>query len=119
EPDAAARFLWKSVSVGPGSTALTRIPSPAWSHAIERVSPSTPALVASYCAMPGRPTMPFAEDTLTTAAWGRPTISGITCLHVRPRPTRLTATMWFQDSAVASVTGPHTRAAALLTSTST
>ena len=56
-PIFCARPTWKSVSVEPGQTALTRTPCAASSHAKDRVKASCAALVASYKAMPLRPLM--------------------------------------------------------------
>ena len=64
-PAVVARRSWKRVKIGPGHTAFTRIPSPAWSNAIARVRPATAALVVSYCTMLPPATTERIEATLT------------------------------------------------------
>ena len=53
------------MEIGPGQTALTRMPSPAWSMASARVSPATAALVVSYCGVFPPTTTERTEATFT------------------------------------------------------
>jgi hypothetical protein len=48
-----AELSTMSVTTRPGATALTRIPSPAYSSAADRVSDSAAALDADYTDRPG------------------------------------------------------------------
>src|SRR5580698_7126512 len=53
------------VSVGPGPTALTRMPYDPSSRAATRTRWNTPALDALYAPSPGSVTTPFTLDTAT------------------------------------------------------
>ncbi len=61
----AARSI--GVSTSPGATALTRMPSRAWSSAIARVRLWTAPLAAQYAAWPWPPVPPQIEPKLTIA----------------------------------------------------
>src|SRR5436190_23365216 len=98
--------MWKGVTVKPGQTAFARIPWPTWSQAIERVSASRAALVASYWAMPARPWTAFVDDTLTILPPPCFAISGIANFAQKAAASRLTPRIQRQESAVASVLGP-------------
>src|SRR5690349_11670393 len=55
-------------SVGPGATALQRMPSPAYASATSRDTESTAALVTEYSGIPPLGRLPAVEATLTIAA---------------------------------------------------
>ena len=67
---ASASRWTHGVSAVPGTTQLTRIPSPTWSAAMARVRASTAPLVALYRARLGRPTTAAIEQVFTIAAAG-------------------------------------------------
>ena len=75
----------------PGATVLTRMPWRAHCTASSAVSPDSPALAAAYEAwgMPGTPTRPLMDDTLTIAPRPAATMWGNTAWHSRKGATRL------------------------------
>src|SRR6478736_4698926 len=58
--------------VGPGVTALQRMPSPAWTSATSRDSDRSAAFVTEYSGMPALGRFAEVDETLTMAACSEP-----------------------------------------------
>src|SRR4030095_1946967 len=72
-------------------TALTRIPSAAWSIASARVKAITAPLEAQYAARLRSPTRPATDETFTIVPPPLLASAGIACLQQRNVPVTLTA----------------------------
>ena len=98
----------------PGQTQFTRMPCFAYSAAIWRVRLTIAPLAAQYAAMPGMPTSPATEPTLTMAPRAAAIISGSTARDINMVPVTLTAQTRCQLSGVLLCTLPKSAMPALL-----
>ena len=106
------------VSTAPGHTALTRMPSAAWSLASDCVRVPTPPFEAAYDTMPTRPRSPAKELRLTIDPPPPRRMCGMAARHPRNTPVRFTSSTWRHCSRLVSSARPMPRTPALLTSTS-
>ena len=98
------------VAIGPGAITFARIPSTAWSTAIDLVSITTPPLLVTYAAI-SFPTSnaPVVDDTLMIDP---PSPARMTRMAARQQlnvPVRLTAITRAQTSSDVSATEPEAR----------
>src|ERR1700761_8117908 len=87
-----------SVVVGPGETALTRIPSGAHSAAHVRVSATNAALVAPYAEPPGKATSAAIVVMLTMLPLPRAAILGASAAVRKNVPRTLTSNIVSKDA---------------------
>ena len=94
------------VTVPPGATALTLIPSLANSHAADLVSPTTPCLAIVYTCGPSPPTTPavLARDTIAPLPCG--CIALAACLIPKNTARDRIAIVWSKASALVSIIEP-------------
>ncbi len=107
-----------SVSVVPGASAFTRMPSPTHSAARLRVHASMPAFAALYIAIPGEYVSAPTESTFSTAACALSARYRCAALARNTGPRRLTACDFSHASGVNPVAGWVSAFAALLTTMS-
>ena len=95
-----------AVSMYPGQTALTRIPSRACPLAADFVRPMTPCLLALYAGARADPMTPTIEAVLTMAPPPCAAMWRISCLRQRHTPVKFTARIRSQSASASSVSDP-------------
>src|SRR5581483_1328609 len=105
----------KAVSINPGQTAFTLIPSAATSLAKTRVYPRIADFVAAYAARSGVPIRPVMDDMLTIAAFWLLRRKGTAWRHISAVPFKFKFNKASQSSGSVSTAGFLTTCPALFT----
>ena len=111
---AAEARVSRLVMIAPGERLTARMPSAAWSTAIERVSEITAALLALYAAPRFEVTLPSCEAMFSTTPPPAARMCGIACFAARKAAVTLTAKWRCQSSSAMSATGARAVSAAAL-----